>query len=337
MHATVATTDSDVRALAPRWAGLSARHPAASPFNSPGWSLAWWDAWWRQRAPGAIEWRCVAATAGPGRLDGVLPLVRFPDGVTRYAAPELVDLASVLIDGDRLARFWTAAAAALRDRDGPGTLVIPVASEADCAAAVRAELDVRVDEVQPCARIDLPGTWEEYWSGLPAGRRRLWRSERRRLSAEYGTVGLDVCCDPAELSGQIIQFWKFREESWRQRDRYGQLAPGSAGPGLRWFLSGLASRAALGLQPAVARMRAGDAVAAMSLMFFARDRVWYYMSAYDVGFARYGVGRMLLADCIRYSLETAGMATFDLGRGIEPYKFALGACRYDLPSITISL
>jgi CelD/BcsL family acetyltransferase involved in cellulose biosynthesis len=337
VHSTAVTTESAVQALAPSWARMLAGHPTASPFNSPGWALAWWDAWWRQPAPDAIEWRCIVTADRYGQLHGVLPLVRFPDGVTRYVAPELVDLATALIEKDQLAPFWSSTAIALRNCDGPGRLAIPRAGDADQAAMALAGLDVRVEDVEPCALINLPSTWDHYWSGLSAGQRKLWRSERRRLADEHGTVSLNVCQAPEELPSRLGQFWELREQSWRQRGRYSELAPGSVGQRLRWFLAAVASRAALGLHPVVARTLVEDAVAAMSLMFFAGDRVWYYMAAYDVGFARYGVGRMLLADCIRYAIETAGLATFDLGRGIEPYKFTLGARRYDLANISIEL
>src|SRR5205814_3923597 len=126
MRIKVMTDLHDVEQLRPGWRQLAVESSAANPFNHPSWVLAWW----RHRRRYGIEWRCAAGWEA-GQLVGVLPLVRYADGVVRFGGHDLHDTAAALVDPEHLQSLWSSTAAQLRHMDGPATLDIPTIAEAD--------------------------------------------------------------------------------------------------------------------------------------------------------------------------------------------------------------
>ena len=59
------------------------------------------------------------------------------------------------------------------------------------------------------------------------------------------------------------------------------------------------------------------------------------MCGFAVDLGRYAPGRLLLSECIRAAIQ-AGLSCLELGRGVEEYKFALGATRYELPDVSLA-
>lgn len=331
MDCTILTTGPAVAGLVPEWRALWTRHPACNPFHHPAWVTAWWD----QRAAAGSHWRCVVGRTGRGELAGVLPLVRTSDGVIRFAGFDLHDVAAALAPCDALTPFWEEALRLVRERDGPGPVELPTIAATDRAAISRAGYRVRESGVDPGAAITLPSSWDSYWAGLSGDARRKIRARRRNLEQRYGPVRLDTVSQHPALAQAVAGLWAMREDAWRRRGQYHQLAAASRGPGWARFLDELAARGASDGLPMVARLMAGDtAVAAALLLAGGGGRVWYYLCTYDPAYAPFGPGVILLTECVRYCLGR-GLAVLDLGRGDETYKVTAGAVRFTLADIVL--
>jgi CelD/BcsL family acetyltransferase involved in cellulose biosynthesis len=141
----------------------------------------------------------------------------------------------------------------------------------------------------------------------------------------------------AATTSAVDEFWALREATWQQRGRYEQLAAHIKGVPLRSFLRELAAGTGAheGLV-AVGRLTVGESLAAAALLLHARRRVWYAMCAFASPLAKYGPGRLLLAEAVRACIERQ-LDALELGRGVEPYKFTLGAIRYELSNVTLPL
>ncbi|MFY1691157.1 GNAT family N-acetyltransferase [Plantactinospora sp. WMMB782] len=328
----VLTGYRELASTAPEWLSLCRSAAAASPYNHPGWVLSWW----RQRHRTGLRWRAVTARDARHRLTGILPLVRFPDGTVRFAGYDLHDEAAGLAVDGGLPALWGAATDLLGSRGDCTGLDLPTLASADLAAlrGVVAPRRLRVTGLDPGARLDLTGGWDRIFATLPSSRRKRIRAERRALERDHGSVGFDLVTHPGDVVTAAEELWRLREASWRARGRYGELAEHVRGDQLLTFLRELAREPLLAGVLRVARLRAGAVVAAAALQLLVGRRLWYPLCAFAPPLARYGPGRLLLAECAREAAER-GCSAFELGRGVERYKFTVGAVRYELPDVTV--
>jgi len=335
MRVDLLGTEQAVDAMLAGWLDLAHASTAATPYNHPGWVLSWW----RQRRRAGLSWRCFAGWEADGELVALLPLVRYPDGVVRFAGHDLHDAAEALADGDRLPQLWRAAVAELQRSGDCPVLDLPTLGDRDAAALNDLGFGscLSVYDVDPGARLVLPSSWPEYLDGLTASRRKRMRAERRALEKDCGVAGFEMIRGGADIAGAVAEFWELRETSWSQRGRYDELAEHVRGVPMRAFVMELAAAADRDADlMAVGRLTAGGQLAGAALLLFAGNRVWYAMCAFAPALAKYGPGRLLLSECVRASIET-GLAAVELGRGVEEYKFALGATRYELPSVRAAI
>jgi CelD/BcsL family acetyltransferase involved in cellulose biosynthesis len=333
MRVRVLTTTPEVKAITPAWTGLIERYAASVPFIHPDWVLSWWQA----RQSEGLEWRCYAGWGEDGRLGGVVPLVRYPDGVVRFAGHDLHDVATAVVSDQLRERLWQLVIGSLRADGGAVALDLPTLAADDMTAVSGCVPggELRVYDVDPGARIVFPAGWDAHLASLPASRRKSMRAERRALERDHGPAVFDVV-DGSGVLGAVDYLWALRERSWRVRGRYEELAEHVRGSRLREFLSGLAARCAGSGLVAVGRLSVAGQVIGSALLLRGGSSAWYAMCAFAPEFSRYGPGRMLLAECARDAAES-GMTCLELGRGVEDYKFALGAARYELPCVRLDL
>lgn len=327
------STDAEVQALAPDWLRLHDESQSANPFNHPTWILTWWH----ERRQLGLRWNLYSVLDLDGHLIGVLPLVRDVTGVVRFAGHDLHDVAAGLVSQDDRAAMWRLATDDLVHGDSE-TLDLPTLGDDDLASLRTAGggNGLQMYDVDPGARIRLPTTWDEYWMSLPTKRRKRMRAERRALERDHGPIGVDVV-DHADHAGRAMEeFWALRESSWRQRGRYEDLAAHVRGVAMRSFLTELAARSAGSQFVAVVRLTAGRHLLGSALLLRSAGRAWYSMCAFAPEFGRYGPGRLLLAECVRAAIGER-LTCLELGRGVEPYKFALGAVRYELSNVRLAL
>lgn len=334
MKLAVLTDEADVYALIGEWQSLATTLPESTPYSRPTWVLPWW----RHRQRTGTSWLCFAVYADDGALTGVLPLIRYSDGTIRYAGYDLHDIAEALTAADRAAELWLSVVGWIRDNAAPAVIDLPTLSTRDRACLGALAADVTDIDLDPGAVIELPSTWEEYQLGLSRRRRQNLAYYRRRLERDHGRVTFAVTVgDQHSLREHLWALWSMRERSWKDRGRYDELANHARGEPLRAFLTELAHDAAADVHPAqVASLYAGSRLIAAELLLRSGPRLWIPIRTFDPDFAMYRPGQHLAAECIRYAISL-GCQRFELGRGIEPYKFELGARRYDLTNTIVTI
>ncbi|MEA2782769.1 MAG: hypothetical protein QOK29_4313, partial [Rhodospirillaceae bacterium] len=95
LSGTVLGSADELEALAPAWAELWARVPAATPFQAPAWLLQWW------RTLGGGDLIVVAVRDDQDCLVGLAPLFIYVDGPVRRLMPigiGISDYLDILLD-----------------------------------------------------------------------------------------------------------------------------------------------------------------------------------------------------------------------------------------------
>lgn len=162
--------------------------------------------------------------------------------------------------------------------------------------------------------IRLPGTWEEYLSGLSAESRYGVRRRARRIVKDLKSE-FRIIKDKRELSAIMSRL----EETHRAR----MSQKGEKGRSLErpfWVFHGkLAADLFDKGRLFTGCLCLGDKPAAVQYSFIYKGRVYYYQSGMDPAYARYGAGDVLVAEMIKSSIE-AGASEYDFLRGGETYK-----------------
>lgn len=318
----------------PRWLVLHRKSACSTPFNHPMWVLSWW----RERQDRDLNWSCVAGFTEDRRLVGLLPLVRFPNRIVRFAGHDLCDIGAALVEDDRRTELWQKAIEHLAQLGTTSVLDLPVLADQDLAVLYTLGFGDRLQvyDTDPGARIDLPSNWNDYWRSLPNRRQRRMSAERRGLERAHGPIRLELVERDQALLCAADSFWALREASWLARGRYLDLPDHARGTAMRTFLAALSRSSAGSGFAVVARLTAGDRIIGSAFLLASGRRMWYSMCAFATEFAKYGPGRHLLAECVRAAIADR-LTGLELGRGVEPYKFALGATRYELSSLRLRL
>lgn len=328
LEITELTQDSEFAALKPEWQTLIAAAEDATPFQTWEWCAAWWKhyATHRSRFSGQIRLFILRARGG-GKTVGLMPLV-----ISRYRGTPLRQL-----------RFM---GAPLSDYQGPILLGNEAEREA-CAAAFLAHLARRAHLFDFCDFADLPmgatltrtaayglrlldvhhrvcpiialgNTWDEFYRGLGKnmrqnlGRRR--RQVARQFAAEFDVVGADAVDETMEA------LFRLHNARWRKRGVPGAFANPRIQDFHRELSRSFLSRGWLRLY----RLRLDGVPRAIFYCFRYGPRVYYYLSGFDLEFAKFSIGSVALSHAIESAIGE-GVREFDLLRGDESYKFSWNA------------
>jgi CelD/BcsL family acetyltransferase involved in cellulose biosynthesis len=319
LSATVLRTADELTALAPEWATLWARVPAATPFQAPAWLLPWW------RTLGGGDLVVVAVRDDQGCLVGLAPFFIYVDGSVRRLMPigiGISDYLDILLDPT----MEDAAAAAL-------------------FACLRQERDrwdvIAFEELNPGARlltVPCPPGWLDDVDDqgscmvltLPEGtgriedcvrRSKLYDVRRARDRARRrGTVSL-TRADPSSVGEQLEALLRLHGMRWASRGEPGGVL---ASAKLRDFHRQVAPAmlAAGGLRLYALRMN-GQIIGSY-YGFLHRTQAYAYLMGFDPAYAFESPGTILLAHAIEEAMRE-GAREFHMLRGREPYKYAWGA------------
>jgi CelD/BcsL family acetyltransferase involved in cellulose biosynthesis len=308
-------------ALIPDWRRLWARSDGTAVFQAPGWVMPWFEL---HGEPAPVH--CVAV---------------FDDG-------ELIGLAPLVLAERWGLRSLEFVGSAVNDRNA---ILAAVGKEAEVRAAVldhlageAAEWDVlALDHVMPAGEaawpggtlrhfqlvsdvapaLALPPTWEEYFSGLSAVRRKDLEYRRRRLWRDLRPE-FEVCKDAASMEGRVKRFEELRLGGWAGRERLDELVPALRSPSFSAFLPHAFRELAGGGLARIAQLNVDGEPIAASVYLVSGDRMLCYLKAYNPRWKSYGPGIVLEYLMVRDAIQS-GYAALDFGRGDEPYKFFLGA------------
>ena len=185
--------------------------------------------------------------------------------------------------------------------------------------------------------IRLGDGWERYCDWLQGtGTQVLKKQEyyRRRLEREFGTVSISHESGDAATLDALFR-WKSE-----QYIRSG-LVDVFGFPWTRGLLKALMARRGRDFRGVMSELRAGGRLIAAHFGISTQNTWHWWFPAYDISFAKYSPGIVLLIDAIRAACEK-GIGVIDLGRGEAEYKArlsndAIAICQGEVcvPSIRI--
>lgn len=316
------STRAEIMSLVPRWAALHTEMCSDNPFIHPAWCTAWLDCYEPEHprvltdldTAGRIRALAAFTAAGPARrqlltlgaslADFGVPLVpRGPDGIDALVGLLTAHRSrwdSVLLTGtdDHMAQ----ALIAVQPRSGVAFRI--VASDV-------------------CPRVDVP-SFDAWTAALPRGRWKRLAAARRRMQTQPG-FSRALIEDRDEIEAAVRSFDALRLQSWWQRGRLRELAPGVRSARHRRLLLLAARRMAEHDAASVIELRIDDRVVASSLLFWTHGSVLVALKATDTRMST-SLSPGLVLDL--HTIELAaqrGIRQVDFGRGDEPYKLILGA------------
>jgi CelD/BcsL family acetyltransferase involved in cellulose biosynthesis len=309
MRALTLEVVTEPAALAAEWEALWRRVPGASPFQSPAWLLPWWEVFGTGRPVVA----CLCDDAG---LRGLLPLYVLREE-TRKLLPVgvgLSDYCDALLDPslpDDAATLLLDAAlrvAAVPVCDLPD---VPPDSRLRQVTAPRG-WDLQWRDTVTCPVLTVPADAKDVGQAVPARMRRKLRMNRNR-AARLGTCRIEYA-DARSLDGAMQTLLRLGAQRWGDGD------------GAAWrFHRRAAPRLLRAGTLRLATLSVGDAVAACCYALAdAHDRLLFYMSGFDPGYAAVSPGSLLIAGMIDDAL-VEGRREIHFLRGDEAYKYAWGA------------
>ena len=302
------------------WSALVTADPAGTFFHTPGLLKLYWEEFADEPdhlllAFAEENGEQVGAVAFE-RLDGVL---RFLGGteVTDYMGPVGLPVAQPNVAKElfaALARSDDWSEADLRglaeDRAWLGLL-------SEAAAAKGFSVEVEDDQNGVAPFLPLPGSYEEYLSGLPAKLRHEIRRKARKLEDEVGPWEVSLAT-PETLEPFLDRFVELHRTSEGPKGVFMQ-------PGMEIFFRRLGEAFLPGGVFALTFVETGGGVKlAGSIGFVFEGTYSLYNSAFDRGYQGSSPGMVLVAEDIRLAIE-AGCSAFDLLKGDYAYKYRFGA------------
>lgn len=168
-----------------------------------------------------------------------------------------------------------------------------------------------------CLYVPLEGSnWESYFAGLSREFRRSLRRGRRDAVAAYGRVSYIPVKDESERAAALETFVRMHNRRWDERSGSEALPDRDI---LRfhdaWSRLALA-RGWLRL----ALVRFDDTPVAGTYGFCYGRKLYFYLSAFDPAFSRYGAGRICLEENLREAFA-GNLLEYDFLHGDEGYKY----------------
>lgn len=300
-------------------------------------------------------WRCTWLRMNPFRLlralcrrpfrtyvvcdaDGavlcVAPLERKPRGwsvvVGEYVMLDYVDFLYADLPSDELASAVRMLAQRLVD-DGISQLTWDFLPDASRTADLLASFPRQVEETFDNVSLDTrgAGSWEAYLAGLGSTARHNLRKGYARAAAAGLTVSFSLERPPARAALHESREVYVRRQAQRY-DHAGWLA------GFYFRHLNYISLSVPGDVGFLAVLRLGGRLAASmeGYVNVRRGALEVPRISMDGDFAAYGPGRLLVAECLRWMMASAGLSVLDLCRGGERYKYDLGGTRYPTRRVT---
>lgn len=301
--------------LGPQWERLLSRAAVNNIFLSSQWYELWWDS----LSDG--EEHLLFACMDGGELAGVLPLKRQDGRLSFIGSANVCDYMDFVVAKGRESEVYEAIgehileldwnALELNGVDGRSPTTTHLVEYLRCRGV---EVTVRPEEV--CPTVKLPGTWDEYLSGLSKKDRHELRRKLRRLYSA-GDVRYHVAAQCDGFPNDLEVFLGLLENS--RADKAAFMTPRMRGF-FRNTLKGLAKTGSVRLS----FLEVDGERVSSTVCFDYDNRYFLYNSGFNTEYSHLSVGLLLKALCLKTAIET-GKREFNFLRGSEPYKYHLGA------------
>ncbi len=303
------------------WESLLARAARPSPFLSPSFLLPWTSSFAGSRPVRIVRWE------RDGRAEGLLFLYLPGEGGEweLLGGEQVADSLDLLVAAGRDAEFWEEFLPRARDLldPAPRAIRLPGLVEASPTPDLLPPLCGRlgfpcaVEETDRSPYLPLPGSFEEYLSGLGKKERHELRRKIRRAGEAFPDLALRIPSDPRDLPRDLDSFVALHRKSHPEKQEF-------MDDRMERFFRDLArmllARGALRL--AILSGGGRDLAAAFQIAW--GRSVLLYNSGFDPAFREASPGLVLLARCIGESIRE-GASRYDFLRGRERYKYDLGA------------
>lgn len=312
--------------LAADWTALVAADPHATIFQAPRYLRVWAD------VLGADHDVSVTTVTRDDELLGVVAGAvtdedagrtwRFAGGteVTDYTGPVIAPDAR-----DDVLDAVVAEVLARPDIDRhvfgglPGDTGLP---DAVATRLKTAGLSIDWAQEDVCPVVSIADGWDAYFEGLPGKLRQEQKRKARKLSRDLGQVSVDQV-DGHDLEAGLATFFEMQADAASPKAGFFERDV------MRTFFTRLADEFAGDDTFRLHVLSVGDRPAAATVSLVDGDRWGLYNSAFDPVLASFAPGMVLVTELIREAADE-GLATFDLLRGDEPYKYRFGAQDRDL-------
>ncbi|MEX0869260.1 MAG: GNAT family N-acetyltransferase, partial [Nitriliruptoraceae bacterium] len=189
-------------------------------------------------------------------------------------------------------------------------------------------LDILHQEIEDvCPRIDLTGGHDAYLGRLPGRLRQELTRKTRKLARDAGELQL-VEVDPASVVEEMDAFLDQAATSFPEKSSFFGRDDIHA-----WFRA-LGTTFAADRTVRVHRLDVGGLPAATTVSIVGRGEWGLYNSAFDTSLGSLAPGMVIIWLLIEEACRE-GLATFDLLRGDEPYKYRFGAVDRPLERLVI--
>jgi CelD/BcsL family acetyltransferase involved in cellulose biosynthesis len=340
MQLSLIQSTAELENLASEWNDLltccSASHV---PFLRHEYLLVWWS------TLGGGEWKTgelytVTARLDDGSLAGIAPLFitenqQGEPALMLLGSIEISDYLDFIVRTDLLEEFFDALLDFLAADPSPRWKVIDLYNmlaetpsiEALRKAALHKGWDFRLESLQPCPYIPLPGDWEAYLAGIDKKQRHEIRRKMRRLEEHPVPVSWYIVDDASRLDSEITEFFKIMAND----------------PAKDLFLTGeMQHQLRLCMHAAfeagwlqLVFMEVGGRKAAGYLNFDYAGHIWVYNSGFSYEFSELSPGWVLLGYLLKWSNDHQRLS-FDFMRGGEDYKYRFGAVDRQIMRLCLS-
>ena len=319
----------DLEALAPAWETLLATSASDTIFLTPDWIASWWGAY-------AAGRELLALRMDEGaQLVGLAILYRRDEHLVRGLRHRTLALVG---DGSADSDYldWISApgreaevvAAVLRHArtNVPGWDLLLLNDVPETSPHLSLlESQVRAwgwpweASRVPCARVVLPGSWDQYLKSLKPRMRTKVRSVLREMDATFG-ARYERCTDASDLEGRLRSLYDLHNRRWDSENTKGIFHAEAK----RAFYSLLSPRLLARDRLRFYSLRVGDRWVAHQYCFEYGNRMFLLQEGLDPEWFAHGAGNALRAHVFRDCIER-GLTVYDFLGGVTPHKLSWGA------------
>ena len=274
--------------------------------------------WWRHFGRGS-ELRIISLWDGKTLL-GVAPLRQLGAELSFIGGTDLFDYHDFLVPEDHRS-FYDALLDHLDSLEWE-TIDLESISEDSATLSVLPEVArergylVEIEEEDKAPVKLLPGSWDDYLSGLNKKQRHEIRRKKRRLESS-GTFRQYRCNGIEDIRDGMVDFLRLLRASSPEK-------AGFMNPERESFFYDVAEELAPRKQFVLSFLEFNGVRVACCINFDYADTYFLYNSGYDPTYSQLSVGFLNKVFALKEAIE-AGKSRFEFLRGTERYKYDLGA------------
>ncbi|MEW5421249.1 GNAT family N-acetyltransferase [Amorphus sp. 3PC139-8] len=327
----ILTDAANLAALQPEWRELATTVHPRTPFALPEWHLTWWRHFQRDSAMIRDTLRVYVLRDDEGRLVAVAPMMMTHRPAvgplcTRElqffgADPYMTELRGPICRAEDCARVVDALAAQFACEAGAWDWVqwhgVRLEAERDADA-----LAARLGITEPVPLIDyvlkLPASWDALRAQLPRNIKESLRKCYNSLARNGHEFTFRAVAAPEDIGPALERFFalhRMRADKTDTIDHLNVFEPEIT----RRFLLDLGAQLAETGEILVFQLVIADEVVATRVGFVLGDELYLYFSGYDVAWGRYSVMTTVLAEAIKWAIDT-GFAVVNLSTGTDVSK-----------------